>query len=89
MGSTLMGELPAFLETDGEKGTSMTKELLKALEDSDVVGASRYLNENLTESNRAWEIHLSLFPLFQRVLNPKVNILDICNINEQYHLLMI
>ena len=48
----------------------MTKELLKALEDSDVVGASRYLNENLTESNRAWEIHLSLFPLVQRVLNP-------------------
>ena len=48
----------------------MTKELLQALEDSDVVGASRYLNENLTESNRAWEIHLSLFPLVQRVLNP-------------------
>jgi hypothetical protein len=48
----------------------MARELLEALEASDVVGASGYLKKELSRDVSAWEIHLSLFPAVQRVLNP-------------------
>ncbi len=48
----------------------MAGELLQAIEDSDAVRASNCLNEELGKGMTPWEIHLSLFPVVQRVLNP-------------------
>jgi hypothetical protein len=48
----------------------MTKVLLNALEASDAVRASEQLRKELDKGSRPWEIHLSLFPVVQRVLNP-------------------
>ncbi len=45
-------------------------ELLQAIEASDSVSASNQLKEKLEKGADAWEIHLSLFPAVQRVLNP-------------------
>jgi hypothetical protein len=45
-------------------------DLLEALEASDVARASKLLREKLSEGGEALEIHLSLFPVVQRVLNP-------------------
>ncbi|MEE9611417.1 MAG: hypothetical protein V3W19_09205 [Desulfatiglandales bacterium] len=48
----------------------MTSELLQALEASEVAKASEQLREKISKGAEAWEIHLSLYPLVQRVLNP-------------------
>jgi hypothetical protein len=44
--------------------------LLQALEASDATQAAERFTEEVTKGGNAWEIHLSLFPLVQRVLNP-------------------
>jgi hypothetical protein len=45
-------------------------DLLEALEASDAARASELVGEKLSTGGEAWEIHLSLFPVVQRVLNP-------------------
>ena len=44
--------------------------ILKALEASDGTQAAKLFAEEVTRGGDAWEIHLSFFPLVQRVLNP-------------------
>jgi hypothetical protein len=46
------------------------KSLLDAIETSDVEGASKLLAKSLSQGVDPWKIHLSLFPVAQRVLNP-------------------
>jgi hypothetical protein len=48
----------------------MRATLLQALEASDTVGASEKFREEIRNGRDAWEIHLSLFPVVMRVLNP-------------------
>ncbi len=48
----------------------MAANLFQALEASDVVGASEKFREEIRNGHDAWEIHLSLFPVAMRVLNP-------------------
>ena len=48
----------------------MDRNLLDAIEASDVARASDLLAENIKEGIDPWEIHLSLFPVAQCVLNP-------------------
>jgi len=48
----------------------MASDLLQAVEASNVAGASELLRERLQGGADPWEIHLSLFPVVQRVLNP-------------------
>ena len=55
----------------------MAGELLQAMEDSDAVRASNCLSEELDKGIILWEINLSLFPVVQRVLNPKIYISNI------------
>ena len=45
-------------------------DLEKAMEGADSGEASRQLNKLLAEGRDGWEIHLALYPLVQRVLNP-------------------
>ena len=44
--------------------------ILKAIEASDGAGAEKLLAENVGRGMDPWQIHLSLFPVAQRVLNP-------------------
>src|SRR4030042_5392874 len=44
--------------------------ILQALEASDATQAEELFRKEMTRGGDAWEIHLSLFPLAQRVLNP-------------------
>ncbi len=48
----------------------METDLLKALEASDPVSASECLRQEFQKGTDPWDIHLTLFPLVQRVLNP-------------------
>lgn len=48
----------------------MIDDLLQKIEESDGSGVSDLLKKGLLEEGRALAIHLSLFPLAQRVLNP-------------------
>ncbi len=48
----------------------MTGNLLQALEASDVAGASEKFRGDIDNGRDPWEIHLSLFPVVMRVLNP-------------------
>ena len=48
----------------------MADDLLQALEASDATQANELFMEEIAKGGDAWEIHLSLFPLVQRVLNP-------------------
>src|SRR4030042_6259263 len=48
----------------------MDRNLLGFIEASDVSGASALLARRVKEGMDPWEIHLSLFPVVQRVLNP-------------------
>jgi hypothetical protein len=61
-----------FKKTIAKKQGRMTavNELLKAVETSDVAGASRLLKKALAENANAWKIHLELYPAVQQVLNP-------------------
>jgi hypothetical protein len=45
-------------------------QLLQRMEQSDREGAWELVRDEMAKEGRAWEIHLSLFPLVQRVLNP-------------------
>jgi hypothetical protein len=57
------------LWTDGEGG-KMMDQLLQRMEQSDLEGVWGLIGEELSGKDRAWAIHLTLFPLVQRVLNP-------------------
>jgi len=48
----------------------LTDDLLQALEASDATQATGLFMEKIAKRGDAWKIHLSLFPLVQRVLNP-------------------
>ncbi|HEY3307011.1 MAG TPA: hypothetical protein VGJ93_01025 [Desulfuromonadaceae bacterium] len=48
----------------------MLDQLLRKLEESDRDGAADLTRDEITKDGQAWKIHLSLFPLAQRVLNP-------------------
>ncbi len=48
----------------------MAEALLKAMEASDTIGASEEFKREIDRGRDPWEIHLSLFPVVQRVLNP-------------------
>ena len=48
----------------------MKEDLLQALETSDVVRASELFRQEISRGHDLWEIHLSLFPVVMRVLNP-------------------
>lgn len=48
----------------------MIDDLLQAIEASETVQADKLFMEEMTKGSDAWEIHLSLFPLVQQVLNP-------------------
>ena len=45
-------------------------QLLRRMEQSNREGAWELVRDELAKEGRAWEIHLSLFPLVQRVTNP-------------------
>jgi hypothetical protein len=45
-------------------------QLLQRMEQSDLEGAWELAGEELAKGRVAWEIHLALFPLVQRVMNP-------------------
>src|SRR4030067_2101275 len=49
---------------------AMEKSLLEAIETSDVEGALKLLERSIREGADPWKIHLSFFPIVQRVLNP-------------------
>jgi len=44
--------------------------MLKAMEEADAAKAAKLFEEMVRRGEKAWDIHLSLFPLVQRVLNP-------------------
>jgi hypothetical protein len=48
----------------------LADDLLQALEASDATQATELFMEKIAKGGDPWEIHLSLFPLVQRVLNP-------------------
>ena len=51
-------------------GDTVDRNLLDAIEASDVAGASALLTRSIKEGIDPWEIHRSLFPVVQRVMNP-------------------
>ena len=52
------------------RGEAMDRNLLDAIEASDVAGASTALARGLKQGIDPWEIHQALFPVVQRVMNP-------------------
>lgn len=48
----------------------MIDQLLHKMEESDKNGVATLLQDEISREGRAWAIHLDLFPLVQRVLNP-------------------
>ncbi len=48
----------------------MKSALLQAIEASDAKAASKALEREMGRGGKAWEVHLSLFPVVQRVMNP-------------------
>jgi hypothetical protein len=56
---------------EGKKGIlTLADDILQAVEASDADRASKQFKENLEKGVKAWDVHLSLFPAAQRVLNP-------------------
>lgn len=51
-------------------GVVMKEALLEAIEGSDSKGALKRLASMTKKGEKAWDIHLALFPVAQRVLNP-------------------
>lgn len=49
---------------------AMEKPLLEAIEASDTEGALKAFERSLREGADPWQVHLSLFPVVQQVLNP-------------------
>ena len=56
--------------TSAKSAKAMEKSLLEAIETSDVEGALKLLARSIRGGADPWKIHLSLFPVVQRVLNP-------------------
>lgn len=56
--------------TSTKRGDAMERSLLDAIEASDVAATSEVLAKNIKEGADPWKIHLSLFPVVQRVVNP-------------------
>jgi hypothetical protein len=52
------------------RGKTMDNDLLDAIETSDVAGALDLLGKRIKEGTDPWEIHMSLYPVVQRILNP-------------------
>lgn len=48
----------------------MFNKLLDAIEASDVKGASRLFDDEIKKGAKPWDIHVSIYPVVQRVLNP-------------------
>ncbi|MDP3879752.1 MAG: hypothetical protein Q8Q07_05535 [Dehalococcoidales bacterium] len=48
----------------------MIAQLLRLMDDSDLDGVSALVKNEITNGGQAWEVHLGLFPLVQRALNP-------------------
>ncbi len=48
----------------------MANQLLQKIEASDSEGVLQLVKKRIIKDDRAWQVHLSLFPLVQRVLNP-------------------
>lgn len=48
----------------------MVNQLLSKIEASDFEGVSQLIKKGTIKDDQAWTVHLSLFPLVQRVLNP-------------------
>jgi hypothetical protein len=44
--------------------------LLQKIEESDAAAAAQLVRDEIGKKGNAWKIHLSLFPVAQRVLNP-------------------
>ena len=65
---------PAMFQRNAVAGQNMDidalNELLQAVEASDVDTASEQFRKILAAGGDAWQIHLSLFPMVQRILNP-------------------
>jgi hypothetical protein len=59
-----------FRRRRGRGRVVVSGDLLQAVEASNVAGASELFRERLQRGTDPWEIHLSLFPVVQRVLNP-------------------
>ena len=68
------GSLAAFgglgVLTPTRGGEAVERNLLGSIEESDVAGASAILARSIKEGIDPWEIHRSLFPVVQRVMNP-------------------
>ena len=56
--------------TPTRRGEAVDRNLLGSIEASDVAGASALLTRSIKEGIDPWEIHRSLFPVVQRVMNP-------------------
>lgn len=56
--------------TSAKQAQAMEKGLLEAIEASNAEGALKLLERSIREGADPWKIHLSLFPVVQRVLNP-------------------
>lgn len=48
----------------------MIAQLLKLIDESNVGEVSKITREEITSGDQAWAVHLSLFPVVQRVMNP-------------------
>jgi hypothetical protein len=68
------GSLPVLMGQGGPNitlwGETMDKDLLDAIDSSDVTGAVDSLKKKIKGGTDPWKIHLSLFPVVQRVMNP-------------------
>jgi hypothetical protein len=58
------------MATTARGGETVARSLLDSIEASDVAGASALLTRSIKEGIDPWEIHRSLFPVVQRVMNP-------------------
>src|SRR6266540_747656 len=68
--STRNGWKCGFFVVEVVKGGQMIDQLLQKIEESDTDGAAELVKSEITKEGQAWNRHLSLFPLAQRVLNP-------------------
>jgi hypothetical protein len=53
-----------------EGGLTLKRDLLQALEAEDVTRVNNLVAEEIRKGTDPWDVHLSLFPVVQRVLNP-------------------
>jgi hypothetical protein len=53
-----------------EGGLTLKRDLLQAVETADVTRVNDLVTEEIRKGTDPWDVHLSLFPMVQRVLNP-------------------